>query len=65
NSCNKWAVRGGDIGDIPTCYDLKGFKAGELIVKGTYVDPNIIPGFKYKVRKNLTDEYLFGGKALR
>ncbi|XP_035206188.1 uncharacterized protein LOC118181216 [Stegodyphus dumicola] len=65
NSCNKWAVRGEDIGDIPTCYDSKGFKPGELVVKGTYVDPKIIPGFRYKVRKNLNDEYLFGGKSLR
>lgn len=31
---------------------------------GTYVDKSITPGFSYKVRKNLTNEYLFDGKAL-
>lgn len=30
---------------------------------GTYVDKDIIPGFRYKVRKNLSEEYLFGGEA--
>lgn len=31
---------------------------------GTYVDKSIIPGFSYKVRKNLTNEYLFDGRAI-
>ncbi|XP_054719727.1 uncharacterized protein LOC129229443 [Uloborus diversus] len=57
-------VSGKDICDIPTSYEAIGFKPEELIVIGTFVDKNIVPGFKYKVRKNLTDEYLFDGKSL-
>lgn len=57
-------VRGQDINDIPTTYVLGGFKPRELVVIGTYVDKSILPGFRYRVRKNLTDEYLFDGQAL-
>lgn len=56
-------VKGEDVSDIPTTYIAKGFKSHELIVIGTYVHNDIIPGFLYKVRKNLTDEYLFEGSA--
>jgi len=63
NDLKTKTVKGEDIADIPTIYKAEGFKPRELIVIGTYVDKDIIPGFRYKVRKNLSDEYLFGGKA--
>ncbi|XP_055942701.1 uncharacterized protein LOC129972549 isoform X1 [Argiope bruennichi] len=56
-------LKGEDIKDIPTSYVIGGFESHELIAVGTYVDKNIIPGFQYKVRKNLSDEYLFNGQA--
>ncbi|GIY78370.1 hypothetical protein CDAR_179691, partial [Caerostris darwini] len=56
-------IKGEDIKDIPTSYVIGGFAPHEFIVIGTYVDKNILAGFQYKVRKNLTDEYLFDGKA--
>lgn len=34
-----------------------------IFFSGTYADKDIIPGFMYKVRKNMTDDYLFEGKA--
>jgi len=57
------SVKGEDIKDIPTTYITQGFRPQELVVIGTYVDKDVIPGFRYKVRKNLTEEYLFDGKA--
>ncbi|GFY48352.1 uncharacterized protein TNIN_389871 [Trichonephila inaurata madagascariensis] len=57
-------IKGADIKDIPTSYVIGGFEPNELIAIGTYVDKDILPGFQYKVRKNLSDEYLFDGKAL-
>jgi hypothetical protein len=68
-------IRGNDVTDVLTAYVSKGYKPRELIsigrgfrpyeliAIGTYVDKDIIPGFRYKVRKNLTEEYLFGGEA--
>ncbi|CAL1277062.1 unnamed protein product [Larinioides sclopetarius] len=56
-------VKGEDIKDIPTSYVIGGFETHELIAVGTYVDKNILPGFQYKVRKNLSEEYLFNGQA--
>uniref|UniRef100_A0A2L2Y4G2 Uncharacterized protein n=1 Tax=Parasteatoda tepidariorum TaxID=114398 RepID=A0A2L2Y4G2_PARTP len=57
-------VQGADVNDIPTVYNTTGFKPYELIVTGTYIDKNIVPGFQYKVRKNSTKEYLFHGQGL-
>lgn len=37
----------------------------ELPVIGTYVHSHILPGFRYRVRLGGTNEYLFGGKALK
>lgn len=66
NSCytDSKYVRGEDIKDIPTSYVLNGFQPNEFIVIGTYVDKRIIPGFKYRVRQNITNKHFFGGKAL-
>ncbi|GFT80284.1 uncharacterized protein NPIL_246391 [Nephila pilipes] len=61
---NLQIMKGADIKDIPTSYVIGGFEPNELIVIGTYVDKGILPGFQYKVRKNLGGEYLFDGKAL-
>lgn len=57
-------VNGVDIKDVPTIYRANGFQPHELIVIGTYIDKNVIPGFQYKVRKNLTEDYLFEGRAV-
>ncbi|XP_018008321.1 uncharacterized protein LOC108666024 [Hyalella azteca] len=42
-----------------------GLLPGELSVKGFYVDPAIVPGFKYVVRLADSDKLLFNGKALK
>ncbi|KAG8196787.1 hypothetical protein JTE90_014519 [Oedothorax gibbosus] len=57
-------VKGETAKDIPTSYVISGFEPHELIAIGTYVDKTITPGFRYKVRKNLTEDYLFDGQAL-
>lgn len=61
---NKLEIHGSQIGDIPTQYSVPLLKPYELPAVGTYVDKNIIPGFKYRVRLNGTNEYLFEGEAL-
>ncbi|XP_014668807.1 PREDICTED: uncharacterized protein LOC106810056 [Priapulus caudatus] len=43
-------LRGSDIGDIPTEYRVTDLRKGEQPVIGTYVDPRITPGFRYRVR---------------
>lgn len=60
------SVWGKDIGDIPTEYNINDLQAHELPVIGTYVDPNVLPGFRYRVRLGggKEEEYLFDGKAL-
>ncbi|KAK3735967.1 hypothetical protein QZH41_003833 [Actinostola sp. cb2023] len=60
-------ANGKDIGDIPTEYRIPKLFEHELPVIGTYVDPNVLPGFRYRVRvcDNGDDEYLFEGKSLR
>lgn len=63
SECTK-IVKGEDTKDIPTTYVAAGFKPQELVAIGTYVDKSIIQGFRYKVRKNLSTEYVFGAKAL-
>lgn len=58
---------GADIGDLPTEYVVKGLRANEFPVIGTYVDKRILPGFLYRVRKldnGSSTSYLFKGKAL-
>lgn len=63
--CRVW---GKEIGDIPTEYSVKDLQGHELPVIGTYVDPNVLPGFRYRVRVcgGKSDEtFIFDGKALR
>jgi len=57
-------MKGKTLKDIPTTYTTSGFKPHELLVIGTYVDKNVLPGFQYKVRKNMSEDYLFNGRAL-
>ena len=51
--------------NIPLQYSLKEAENYELPVIGTYIHNYILPGFRYRVRLNGTNEYLFGGKALK
>ncbi|XP_032227769.2 uncharacterized protein LOC116611527 [Nematostella vectensis] len=60
----EFTLRGKEIGDIPTEYSVTDLKSHELPVVGTYVDPNVSPGFRYKVRVGGSDDYLFEGKAV-
>lgn len=57
-------VRGEDISDIPTSYVISGLKSSEVPVIGTYVDRRIVSGFRYRVRLNQSQKYLFGGSPL-
>ena len=57
-------IRGVDIGDFPTEYVIPALLPHEIPVVGTYVDPKIVPGLAYRVRRNGTDDYLFDGAAL-
>ena len=57
-------ISGADIGDFPTEYIIPALKPHEIPVVGTYVDKNVVSGFAYRVRRNGTNEYLFGGVAL-
>lgn len=58
-------VSGGLIGDVPAKYTITGLKPYELPVIGTYVDPKIAPGFRYKVRLAASNRKLFNGHALK
>ncbi|XP_064461353.1 uncharacterized protein LOC135371214 [Ornithodoros turicata] len=60
-----YIVRGEDINDVPTSYVVSGLRPHEFPVIGTFVDPRIIPGFRYRVRVNSTQRVLFDGRALR
>ena len=51
--------------NIPVQYSFKELKNYELPVIGTYVHSHILPGFRYRVRLSDTNDYLFGGKALK
>ena len=51
--------------NIPVEYSFKELKNYELPVIGTYVHSHILPGFRYRVRLSDTNDYLFGGKALK
>ena len=57
-------VSGESIGDIPTTYTIPPLRRHEKPVVGTFVDANIVPGFKYSVRRNGTTQYLFEGNSL-
>lgn len=57
-------VSGEKIGDIPTKYCVKGLLPHEMPVVGTYVDPRILTGFKYRVRAADSRRPLFNGAAL-
>lgn len=57
-------LKGETINDIPTTYSLKGLQPFEIPVVGTYVDPRILTGFKYRVRPVDSKKHLFGGNAL-
>lgn len=60
----KRILRGEDIKDVPTTYVISGLGANEMPVIGTYVDKGIIPGFRYRIRLNQSQNYLFEGRAL-
>ena len=51
--------------NIPLQYSLKEVENYELPVVGTYVHNYILPGFRYRVRLSGTNDYLFGGNALK
>ncbi|KAL8573585.1 hypothetical protein ACOMHN_047855 [Nucella lapillus] len=57
-------VRGQDIGDLPVQYLVRGLRPNEMPVIGVYVDPKIVPGFRYRIRRVGTERYLFEGRAL-
>uniref|UniRef100_A0A1B6CT64 Uncharacterized protein n=1 Tax=Clastoptera arizonana TaxID=38151 RepID=A0A1B6CT64_9HEMI len=52
--------------DIPAIYEIPMLHSYELPVVGVYVDPRVVPGFKYKVRPldTVRGKYLFKGDAL-
>ena len=54
-----------EITPIPLQYSFKELENFELPVVGTYIHGHILPGFRYRVRLSGTNEYLFGGKALK
>lgn len=58
-------VNGTSIGDVPAKYTVTGLESYELPVIGTYVDPRILPGFRYKVRPAESKKKIFNGQALR
>jgi len=57
-------IKGERINDIPTTYSLKGLQPYEIPVVGTYVDPRILTGFKYRVRPADSRKSLFAGESL-
>ncbi|XP_046390726.1 uncharacterized protein LOC124159158 [Ischnura elegans] len=68
----------GSLGDFPACYEIPAswVRRNEFPVVGLYVDPRIVPGFRYRVRSLVGPvpadcnadakglNYLFGGRAL-
>uniref|UniRef100_A0A0A9YBD2 Exoglucanase A n=3 Tax=Lygus hesperus TaxID=30085 RepID=A0A0A9YBD2_LYGHE len=66
NRLRTTVIKGTNIADVPTTYNIIGLDDHELPVIGTYVDPRIVPGFHYKVRPAFGKRRpLFGGRALR
>ncbi|XP_042218431.1 uncharacterized protein LOC121863739 [Homarus americanus] len=57
-------VNGEKIGDIPIKYSVKGLLPHEMPVVGTYVDPRILTGFRYRVRATDSKRPMFSGAAL-
>lgn len=57
-------ISGDRIGEIPTKYYVRGLLPFEIPVVGTYVDPRILTGFRYRVRPTDSKKHLFGGNAL-
>ncbi|CAB3992457.1 Hypothetical predicted protein [Paramuricea clavata] len=51
--------------NVPVHYSFKELGNCELPVMGTYVHSHVLPGVRYRVRLSDTNEYLFGGKALK
>lgn len=39
-----------DLGDFPASYLIPALKPYEFPAVGVYVDPRIVPGFRYRVR---------------
>lgn len=57
---------GSVLRDIPAVYKIPPLLSYELPVVGVWVDPRVVPGFKYRVRPldMKRGKYLFGGRAL-
>ena len=57
-------VSGTSIGDIPSSYTIPTVARHERPVVGTFVHQDVVPGFRYRVRCNGTDDFHFDGKPL-
>ncbi|KAK9506370.1 hypothetical protein O3M35_008322 [Rhynocoris fuscipes] len=61
-------LNGASIKDIPAIYRIKNIKKHEFPAIGIYVDPRIVPGFKYRVRpihqNGHQEKWLFKRRAL-
>jgi len=55
-------VSGKSIGDIPSTYQIPALRHHERAVVGTFVHPDIVPGFKYTARANGTTDFIFERK---
>jgi len=45
-----WHLDAADLGDFPASYLIPALKPHEFPAVGVYVDPRIVPGFRYRVR---------------
>jgi len=61
-----------DLGDFPASYLIPALKPHEFPAIGVYVDPRIVPGFRYRVRPiddenkpGGTSKHMFNGRALQ
>ncbi|XP_039296763.1 uncharacterized protein LOC111060377 isoform X2 [Nilaparvata lugens] len=52
------------LGDIPTQYVVPTLKPYEMPVVGLYIDPRVVCGFRYRVRRIDDKSYLFGKQAV-
>ena len=41
---------GAELGDIPAKYTVPSLQCHEFPAVGVYIDPRVLPGFKYRVR---------------
>ncbi|XP_066998270.2 uncharacterized protein [Anabrus simplex] len=57
-------VNGPARGSIPSCYVGSTVQVHEFPVIGSWVDPRIVPGFRYRVRLLTKQVHLFEGHAL-